>query len=277
MKYIRLFNTLAERAAAVLVPPFLVYTKETNKLEIQDVTPINSVENPELMALMYSWGWAEHEQFMTFDECAAVTDAQFASKAGTSSSNSLFVGVTDFSALQYFTGLTTIPSYCFNGATSITRIIFPETIDTIGNFIFSGNACAGVADMSKTKITRCPLLWNSSNQCGNLKGLSLPDTCYYIGNGSQGVWDGNASRTGNLLWFKIPNTQKVCCTRYSIGSNYTSKLRLYVPDDMVETYKTDTETDGQSAGRNTAWSTFANNFYPMSQWQTDVDNGVIEG
>jgi hypothetical protein len=277
MKYIRLFNTQAEKDATSLIPPYLVYTKETRELEMQDVTPINSADDPELMALMYSWGWAEHEHFMMFDECAAVTDAQFASKAGTSESDSLFVGIKDFSSLQYFTGLTTIPHYCFKAASSITRIIFPESVDTIGNYIFSKNACTGVADMSKTKITRCPLFWNGSNQCGNLKGLSLPATCYYIGNGSQGVWDGLASRTGNLLWFKIPSTQKVCCTRYSIGTSSISKLRLYVPDDMVETYKTDTETDGQAAGRSTAWSTYANNFYPMSQWQTDVNNGVIEG
>lgn len=277
MKYIRLFNTQAEKNATALIPPYLVYTKETRELEMQDVTPINSEDDPELMALMYSWGWAEHEHFMTFDECAAVTDAQFASKAGTSTSDSLFVGIRDFSSLQYFTGLTTIPSYCFKAASSITRVIFPESVDTIGNFIFSKNACTGVADMSKTRITRCPLLYSDANTCTKLKGVALPETCYYIGNSYSGVYDGLPSRMGGLIWFKFTCPNKVCRTRYSMDSSPSRivNLRIYVPDDLVDDYKTDTETDGSPEGRYQAWSSFADHFYPLSQWQTDVDNGTI--
>lgn len=279
MKYIRLFETQAERAAANMVPPYLIYTKEGDTLEIEDVAPINSVDTPELMTLVYSWGWSENPNYMTARECAAVTDAQFATKGGTSSTNSQFVGVPDLSCLQYFTGLTDIPSYYFKGCTACTKIIFPENIETIGLFIFAGNAIAGAVDLSRTKITRLPGMYTSGVGCTGVKGMSLPASVYYLGDGNNahGVWDGANGRTTNWVWFKFPNTSLVCPTRGSMGTNNKSILRIYVPDELVATYKADNSATGDSSstGRYINWSTFANQIYPISQWQTDVDNGII--
>lgn len=50
-------------------------------------------------------------------------------------------------------------------------------------------------------------------------------------------------------------------------------VRIYVPDNLVEAYKSDTTIDGKT--KYYAWSTYAAQIFPVSQWQADIDNRII--
>lgn len=275
MKHIKYFETKADRDATVLVGPFLAYTKETNSLEVEGVTPINIVDQPNLMAKMYEWGWAESPNYMTLKECAAVTDAQFGSKKGALRVNSAFAGCTeDFSGFKYFTSITTIPSYMFYGC-SFTKFELPNSISVLEDYGLVGSWYNGVLDLSNTKIEGMGALFyyhssQSSAQnraSGNIyvTAVKLPVSCNKIGISATKAWSDVAQGTPNIAWVTLPYNGVV-------ATGYNTKLlnfRYYVPDELVDIYKADSTT-GYSK-----WNTVADKIFPISQWQTDIDNGVI--
>lgn len=78
--------------------------------------------NPEVMAVCYAQGWAANEDYMTFEEAAAVTDIGTAFRGNLS---------THFDELKYFTGLTSIANLAFASA-KFESITIPENIQSIG-------------------------------------------------------------------------------------------------------------------------------------------------
>lgn len=273
MKHIKIFETQAERDAAVMVGPFLIYTKETDSMEIEGITPINIENNPVLMEKVYSWGWAKNPYYMTLKECEAIDDAKMSAVAGSTSRNSGFVGVTNFSAFKYFTSVTSIPAWQFKGA-AFTNIQFPDSIKTISDWGLNNDVIRGVLDLSNTQIRTFCLLYNSANGYDNryIKGVILPETTNKLGNSYQGVFDViTTGRTSGLSWLVMLCNELVLPTRYSLGT--MRNVRFYVPDDLVETYKSDTTTYGNT--KYYAWSTYAAQIFPVSQWQADIDNKII--
>ncbi len=74
---------------------------------------------------------------LTREEAAAVTDLSFAFK------NNGTIG--KFNELQYFTGLTEIPSDAFSFCTALTEITLPESVKTLGQSAFSNcTALSGI-------------------------------------------------------------------------------------------------------------------------------------
>lgn len=108
-------------------------------LILKDATVMmTSLSNPEAMSCMYNAGLSASADFMTYAEAAAVTDSQL--QSGTSYSTSVFykygTSIKTFDEFQYFTGLTTVPVYCFSRCTNLTSIKLPGQIISIGNYAF---------------------------------------------------------------------------------------------------------------------------------------------
>lgn len=270
MKHIRLFETQADRDATPMEGPFIAYTKETDTLEIEGVTPISKLNNPKLMQVVYDAGLAAHPDYMTLEECRAVTNTQMSALKGTASANSQFAGVTDFDAFKYFTSVTSVPGWQFRGA-NFTKISFPDSITSIAAWAFNNSVVIGTLDLSSTKITVLPRLYNASSGYTNnrITGIILPDTCATLGDGGQGVFDtGNAPRTPNVKFCVMPYNGVVNTGQNSIGN--ISPIRFYVPDEWVEVYQTKTTASGYHT-----WKNITSKIYPISQFQEDIDNGVI--
>lgn len=89
---------------------------------------VSAETNAALMAVCYAQEWAANEDYMTFEEAAAVTDI------GTVFSNNKNIG--SFDEFQYFTGVTAIPNNAFVSCTSLTSIVFPQSLQSIGTLAF---------------------------------------------------------------------------------------------------------------------------------------------
>lgn len=100
------------------------------------VYAVSAETNAALMAICYAQEWAAHEDYMTFEEAAAVTDI------GTVFQNNKNIG--SFDEFQYFTGVTAIPNSAFVSCTSLTSIVFPQSLQSIGTlaFRYCGNLVA---------------------------------------------------------------------------------------------------------------------------------------
>ena len=313
MKYIRLFNTVEERNAAVLERPYVVYTKDTDVLEMADEYPITSAKNAALMSVCYSQGWAADEAFMTEEECAAVTDAMLAATVTSEVVDeqtvytSAFTNVTSFSELNYFKGLTTIPSYCFTGCTNLTKIVIPDNITTIASYAFNG--CTGFNGKEVLLPSKLASLGGAAFNNVALYKIVLPPTCTSLGSNAfksakRIDMSGCLNFTtlpglfANPVWVKIPKNVTKFTAASNIGTyGYNNTrgwlwldstipfegfygfsiadqfpVRVYVPDDYVNIYKTST-TKINLYG--TTWADKAQYIYPQSQWQTDLDGGYI--
>lgn len=77
---------------------------------------------------------------VTMQDAAAVTSQQF----GTTFRGN--TQITSFDELQYFTGLTSLPQYAFNGCTSLQRVTIPSTLtsDDYGGF----GSCSSLSEVT---------------------------------------------------------------------------------------------------------------------------------
>jgi hypothetical protein len=83
--------------------------------------------NPEVLTVLINNGLANGE-YLLKSEAAAIKDSDIY----VDGTNSIFTGtnITHFDEFQYFTGLTTIPAFCFSGC-GLTNITLPENIESI--------------------------------------------------------------------------------------------------------------------------------------------------
>lgn len=139
-------------------------TELTSSMEVVLLDPtvlMTSVTNLEVMACMYSAGLAANESYMTYDEAAAVTDTDL--QSGTSYSTSIFYkygrNIVRFDEFEHFTGLTSIPTYCFSHCTSLVSLKLPPQITGFGSYAFG----------------------YSSGTCTKLTTLSIPENVTTIG------------------------------------------------------------------------------------------------
>lgn len=88
---------------------------------------ITKATNPKVMTIVYAQGWAANENYMTFEEAAAVTSV-----------GTVFNGtdIDGFDEFQYFTGLTSLNENSFRNC-KMTSIIVPEGVRTFGLRSFS--------------------------------------------------------------------------------------------------------------------------------------------
>lgn len=173
---------------------YSVTTGALKKTVTKAITVLNpdiimtKVTNPEVLAIMYANGLCANENYMTRNEAASVADIQF--NSGTTGSTSIFYqnGIKYFDELEYFTGLTSIPPYCFSGC-RLTNIKFPPNITSIGNGAFANgnyfekfNIPEGVTDIGEHLFEDNSFFFNSLMPDGFQMRLSLPSTLKTIGN-----------------------------------------------------------------------------------------------
>lgn len=173
---------------------YSVTTGALKKTVTKAITVLNpdiimtKVTNPEVLAIMYANGLCANESYMTRNEAASVADTQF--NSGTTGSTSIFYekGIKYFDELEYFTGLTSIPPYCFSGC-RLTNIKFPPNITSIGKGAFANgnyfeefNIPEGVADIGEELFVDNSSFFNSLMPDGFQMRLSLPSTLKTIGN-----------------------------------------------------------------------------------------------
>ena len=173
---------------------YSVTTGALKKTVTKAITVLNpdiimtKVTNPEVLAIMYANGLCANENYMTRNEAASVADIQF--NSGTTESTSIFYnkGIKYFDELEYFTGLTSIPPYCFSGC-RLTNIKFPPNITSIGNGAFANgnyfeefNIPEGVTDIGEHLFEDNSSFFNPSMPDGFQMRLSLPSTLKTIGN-----------------------------------------------------------------------------------------------
>ena len=84
---------------------------------------ITSDSNAPLMTAMYNAGLASNPDYMTKSEAEKVTTLNGID----------FTNVVSFDEFKYFTGVTEIPDTCFLKNTSLTSIICPDSLVTIGD------------------------------------------------------------------------------------------------------------------------------------------------
>lgn len=312
MKYIRLFQTASQRAAATIFKPSVIFTKETEALEFINEDPINSDKNAELMAVCYAQGWAAHENYMTYEECAAVTDAQLAdsvtivTEGGTTTYTSAFTQVVSLSELRYFTGITAIPAYCFYQCASITSVILPTSLREIGANAFSG--CSGLTNKEITLHEGLERIGSYGLACPLYKAV-VPSTCNTIGDRAllsvkridltaTSIVKTPYACYNNPIWVKFPSTCTASAGKNNIGTyGYGSDTKGWIwfdceqpyggtyGDDIggqfpVRIYVKDSVVDtwkGSTVPYNNgdAWSTKADYIFPQSQWEQDLANELI--
>lgn len=285
MKYIKLFETEKERNNTELITPYLIYIKETDSFEMMDVQAVEKKTNPEFMALCYAKGWCAHEDYMTAEECAAVTDSQF-----NSVTNAQFKPVKSLEELKYFTGLTKLQKSGLWDNTNIEVVHYPNTIvdcyeykatsvfynmPKLRKIIFPDNMPRywdiETSTHAKTLVNKCPSLkhldfsntaWTNDwtyrlIQATPLISLSLPKSIVI----KNAEWAFNCN--SKLQWMRIFNPTPY--SRLATGDLIDSTTRFYVPDEAVDTFKATTN-----------FSSHSDYIFPMSQWQEDLDAGIIE-
>jgi hypothetical protein len=136
----------------------------------------------------------------------------------TSLGHSAFVGCWSLKSVGTFPpGLTVIPDHTFDGCSSLTRFIIPDTVTRIGASAFSG---AGVTELV-VPISVAKIGYHAFNECRHLARLEIPATAEL----EWGVFAKTAIAT-----LELPPTMKV------IGQNMfaDSKLqRIAIPDGVT--------------------------------------------
>lgn len=157
----------------------------TSTLIVKDATVMmTSLDNPEAMSCMYSAGLAANSSFMTYAEAAAVTDSQI--QSGTSYSTSIFykygTSIKTFNEFQYFTGLTTVPTYCFCRCTMLSEIVLPTQILEIGSYAFGYSTSYASKIISIEIPSSVSLIGNYAFcYCGTLASVKFNDGVNTIG------------------------------------------------------------------------------------------------
>ena len=194
--------------------------------------------------------------------------------------------ITAFDELQYFTGLTSLGNYCFDGCSSLTSIIIPDSVTSLGDMCFIN--CSSLTSITIPDSVTSLVGYCFAN-CSSLTTIIIPDSVTSLKSGS---FRGCSSLPSVTIPDSVTSLENSCfesCTSLtsiiipdsvvSLGggcfydcSNLTSVTlesitpptitsvtfdstvqKFYVPAGSVQAYKTASE-----------WSDFANKIFPMN-------------
>ena len=158
---------------------------------------------------------------LSMDEAAAVTDL-----------GTVFKGqneITSFNELEHFTGLTTIAGGTFAGCSSMTSVMIPSTVTSIGDGVFPDDKtgafynCSSLTSLTIPEgVTRIGTMAFSG--CHSLTMMTIPKNVGYIGNGVFCTFN----RCRNLIGLNILDLSKWCSMRLAHGGSPLYGLHLYV-------------------------------------------------
>ena len=163
-----------------------------------------------------------------FSNCTAL--GSIAIPSGVNLGAYAFNGCSSLMTVSLPSYLPSLPNYCFQNCTALASIAFPDNLQSIGQYAFSGCSFAG-----------------------NNYSLELPSTVTTIGDHA----------FGNLRHLIIPSNTPVTIAANSFVKDYTY---LYVPADMVEMYKSQTN-----------WSEYADRIRPIGDYPASVIEAVDLG
>ena len=106
---------------------------------------------------------------LSYAEAAAITNIEDIFKANKE--------IIAFDELKYFTGLTSIPDFAFDGCTSLCKVSLPHSITTIGNKAF--NNCSSIYTIEIPENVR-HIGEYAFYDCCNLKNIKLPSSLLSI-------------------------------------------------------------------------------------------------
>ena len=164
---------------------------------------------------------------------------------------------------------TSIDNYAFEECNSLTTVDLPECT-SIGNYAF-----AGCSNLTTINLPECSSIGNNAfHGCNNLTTIDLPE-CTSIGNYA---FHGCTS----LTTVDLPECTSIGDYAFGYCTNLTTVIfgadqvahieyafvnssiangtgYIYVPDNLVDSYKTATN-----------WSTYANQFKPISELPSEL-------
>lgn len=130
-----------------------------------------------------------------------------------------------FNELQYFTGITSIPSRCFQGCHNLREIILPATITSIGESAFIGCQLTAIIIPEGVKSVGKKAYYN----CSYSTTVTIPASIRSIGDSAFDGCSGLQSVNCN------PINPPTC---YSTAFDNTNNCPIYVPHASLDAYKT---------------------------------------
>ena len=232
------FSRWIENGMEVSTDAVYSFIVEGHRNLVAQFTSPNSIvfADPNVEAICLSHWDTDGDEFLSYSEAAAVTDLGNAFQGNTT--------ITSFNEIQYFTGLTTIADYAFQGCINLTSIIsaLPESVTSIGNWAF--NNCSAFTGDLTIPSTITSIGNKAFYNCEGFSGdLLIPEFVTYIGagafencNGFNGVLTIGTSvseiQDGSFMntHFSLLNYNAINCsyigsydyTYYDYGYEYTS-------------------------------------------------------
>lgn len=133
---------------------------------------ITKKTNPEVMAICYEQGWAEHEDYMTKDEAAAV---------GSIGSAFSRTAIKTFNEFEHFTSVTEVPDSAFQYCNYLTSIKLPNSITIIGGYAFNSNTQLSEVTLPMSLVNIGTYAFKSNSR---LISIVLPEGLTTLGYGA---------------------------------------------------------------------------------------------
>ena len=182
----------------------------------QDVI-MTSFSNPEVLKILFDYGLAANENYMTKNEASVVTNEELKKSDG----RGIFrqTNIVHFDEFKYFTKVTELPRDLFAECTKFKRIELPNNLTTIGVGAFYN---ARIEELILPKSVTV-LGGSAFGVCQNLKKIELPE-------GIKAFPSHLFRDCYNLTTVKIPNSVTDIYT--NAFYNCVSLLEMFIPENV---------------------------------------------
>ena len=162
-----------------------------------------------------------------FSKCTSLTSVTIGNGVN-SIGRSAFSNCSSLTSVTIPDGVTEIGYYTFYNCTSLTSITIPDSVTSIGSHAFRG--CSSLTSVtipdSVTQIGQ-----SAFYECSSLTSITIPDSVTSIG------WCSFSDCTSLTSVYCKPTTPPSIDLLYVFEGN-ASGLKIYVPTESVEAYKT---------------------------------------
>ena len=155
---------------------------------------------------------------------------------------------SDITSVVIESGVTTIGNHAFAACIKLASIEISASVKTIGQSAFE--VCEGLTSITFASGSLLTTIGESAFYNTNLTSIVIPASVTSIGNSA-------FESCSNLA--SVTVFARTTCTLGSAAFNDCTKLQIYVPSDLVDTFKTNWNTDkitaiGGNCGATATWS-----------------------